>query len=87
MALGGRTCCVLHSPRVAYEQRWVQISQVTAGNLHLDQNFLFTHSSDPEFALFNWKVSTIAVGTMLLAAVAAVFGVPGAVENILRFGG
>jgi len=58
----------------AYEQRWVQISQVTAGNLHLDQNFLFTHSSDPEFALFNWKVSTIAVGTMLLAGVAAVFG-------------
>jgi hypothetical protein len=58
----------------AYEQRWVQISQVTAGNLHLDQNFLFTHSSDPEFALFNWKVSTIAVGTMLLAGVSAVFG-------------
>ena len=58
----------------AYEQRWVQISQVTSGNLHLDQNFLFTHSSDPEFALFNWKVSTIAVGTMLLAGVAAVFG-------------
>ena len=58
----------------AYEQRWVQISQVTAGNLHLDQNFLFTHSSDPEFALFNWKVSTIAVATMLLAGVAAVFG-------------
>jgi hypothetical protein len=58
----------------AYEQRWVQISQVTAGNLHLDQNFLFTHSSDPEFALFNWKVSTVAVGTMLLAGVAAVLG-------------
>ena len=58
----------------AYEQRWVQISQVTAGNLHLDQNFLFTHSSDPEFALFNWKVSTTAVATMLLAGVAAVFG-------------
>jgi hypothetical protein len=59
----------------AYQQRWVQISQVTAGNLHLDQNFLFTHSSDPEFALFNWKVSTTAVATMLLASVAAVFGV------------
>jgi hypothetical protein len=58
----------------AYEQRWVQISQVTSGNLHLDQNFLFTHSSDPEFALFNWKVSTVAVGTMLLAGVAAAFG-------------
>jgi len=58
----------------AYEQRWVQISQVTAGNLHLDQNFLFTHSSNPEFVLFNWKVSAVAVGTMLLAGLEAVFG-------------
>jgi hypothetical protein len=57
----------------AYEQRWVQISQVTEGNLHLDQNFLYTHSSDPEFALFNWKVSTVALGTMLLAGLAGVF--------------
>jgi hypothetical protein len=57
----------------AYEQRWVQISQVTEGNLHLDQNFLYTRSFDPEFALFNWKVSTIALGTMLLAGIAGVF--------------
>ncbi len=57
----------------AYEQRWVQISQVTRGNLHLDQNFLYTRSFDPEFALFNWKVSTIALGTMLLAGIAGVF--------------
>ena len=57
----------------AYEQRWVQISQATGGNLHLDQNFLYTRSFDPEFALFNWKVSTIALGTMLLAGIAGVF--------------
>ena len=73
MALGVGLAAFYILP-AAYEQRWVQISQVTAGNLHLDQNFLFTHSSDPEFALFNWKVSTIAVATMLLAGVAAVFG-------------
>jgi len=69
-----RTCCVFtFSPRPT-SSAGCKISQVTAGNLHLDQNFLFTHSSDPEFALFNWKVSTSAAGTMLLAGVAAVFG-------------
>jgi len=57
----------------AFEQRWVQISQVTQGNLHLDQNFLYTRSFDPEFALFNWKVSSIALGAMLLAGIAGVF--------------
>jgi hypothetical protein len=57
----------------AYEQRWVQISQATVGNLHLDQNFLYTRSFDPEFALFNWKVSSIALGTILLTGIAAVF--------------
>jgi hypothetical protein len=57
----------------AYEQRWVQISQATGGNLHLDQNFLYTHSFDPEFALFNWKVSSIALGAILLVGIAVVF--------------
>src|SRR6202030_3482258 len=56
-----------------YEQQWVQISQATVGNLHLAQNFLYTRSFDPEFALFNWKVSSIALGTILLTGIAAVF--------------
>jgi hypothetical protein len=57
----------------AYEQRWVQISQVVSGNYHLDKNFLYTRSMDPDFVLFNWKVSTVALGAMLLTGVAAVF--------------
>jgi hypothetical protein len=57
----------------AYEQRWVQISQVVSGNYHLDKNFLYTRSMDPEFVLFNWKVSTVALGVMLLTGLAAVF--------------
>jgi hypothetical protein len=57
----------------AFEQRWVQISRVTAGNYHLDQNFLYTRSRDPQFALFNWKVSTVAVGVILLTGVAGTF--------------
>jgi 6-pyruvoyl-tetrahydropterin synthase-like protein len=57
----------------AWEQRWVQITQVVADNLRPAQNFLFTHASDPDFVLFNWKVSSVAVGVILVAGVAAVF--------------
>jgi hypothetical protein len=57
----------------AWEQRWVQISQVLAENLRPSRNFLFTHSNDPEFVLFNWKVSAVALGIILVTGVAAVF--------------
>ncbi|MGH9745720.1 MAG: hypothetical protein ACRD59_06375 [Candidatus Acidiferrales bacterium] len=57
----------------AFEQRWVQIGQVVGENLRPAQNFLFTGSSDPEFVLFNWKVSGVALGMILLTGVAAVF--------------
>jgi 6-pyruvoyl-tetrahydropterin synthase-like protein len=57
----------------AYEQRWVQIAEVIGQNLRPDQNFLFTHANDPEFVLFNWKVSGVALGVMLIAGIAAVF--------------
>jgi hypothetical protein len=51
----------------------VQIAQVVIDNLRPAQNFIFTHSNNPEFALFNWKVSSVALATILLAAIAAVF--------------
>ena len=57
----------------AWEQRWAQIAQVLSENLHFDQNFLFTHANDPEFVLFNWKVSAVALGVILLTAIASVF--------------
>jgi len=56
----------------AWEQRWVQISQALTENLRPTQNFLFTHSNDPEFVLFNWKVSAVALGTILITALATV---------------
>src|SRR5208282_5857888 len=56
----------------AYEQRWVQIRQVLADLLSPDQNFLFTHAVDPEFLFFNWKVSGVAMGVMLITGIAAV---------------
>lgn len=57
----------------AYEQRWVQIHQALADLLSPDQNFLFTHATDPEFLIFNWKVSGVAMGVMLITGIAAVF--------------
>ena len=55
----------------AWERPWVQISQALTANLRPEQNFLFTHSNDAEFQLFNWKVSAIALGMMVLTGVAA----------------
>jgi 6-pyruvoyl-tetrahydropterin synthase-like protein len=57
----------------AYEQHWIQIKEVLAENLRPERNFIFTHGNDPEFVLFNWKVSAVAVGVMLIAGIAAVF--------------
>jgi hypothetical protein len=57
----------------AWEQRWVQISLVLSDEIRPVQNFLFTHANDPEFVLFNWKVSAVALGLMLVTAIAAVF--------------
>lgn len=57
----------------AYEERWVQIKEVLAQNLRPERNFIFTHGSDPEFVLFNWKVSGVALGVILIAGIAAVF--------------
>jgi hypothetical protein len=57
----------------AWEQRWVQISEATVANLAPDRNLIFTHASDPEFLLFNWKVSGVALLVMLLTGIAIVF--------------
>ncbi len=60
----------------AWEQKWVQIHQVLARELRPQQNFLFTHANDPEFVLFNWKVSTAAVAVMLVTWIAMVISNP-----------
>jgi hypothetical protein len=56
----------------AWEQRWVQITQALSGGLHPGENFLFTHANDPEFVIFNWKVSAVALGVMLISGIAGV---------------
>jgi hypothetical protein len=70
---GGFALAAFYILPAAWEQRWVQISQALTENLRPAQNFLFTHSNDPEFVLFNWKVSAIALGTILIVALATVF--------------
>jgi len=57
----------------AWEQRWVQITQAIAENLQVEQNFAFAHTSQPEFLFFNLKVSVVALGTVLVTSIAAVF--------------
>jgi hypothetical protein len=57
----------------AWEQRWVQIGQAVTADLSPRNNFVFTHTGDPEFIFFNWKISTIACGGILVAAILAVF--------------
>lgn len=57
----------------AQERSWVQISQALSGNLRPEQNFLFAHSGDAEFQLFNGKISVLALGMIGATAVAAVF--------------
>lgn len=56
-----------------WEQRWVQIGQALTDLLRPENNFLFTHANNPEFLFFNWKVSGVALGVILVTAIAAVF--------------
>ena len=57
----------------AWEQRWVQITQAVSEELYPAMNFLFARANDPDFVAFNWKVSWVAVGVMIVTAVAACF--------------
>jgi hypothetical protein len=57
----------------AYEQRWVNISDVLLFNLQPWHNFLFAHEGDPEFILFNFKISAIALFLIAVFGINAVF--------------
>lgn len=57
----------------AYEQRWVNITSILAFSLQPWHNFLFAKAGDPEFILFNFKVSAMAVLLIGLFAISAVF--------------
>jgi len=72
-AAGGLGLAAFYVLPAAWEQRWVQIKEALAPSLRPEQNFLFAQSIDPEFVLFNLKVSSIAAGVMLITSLAAIF--------------
>ena len=57
----------------AWEQRWVQIVGAFSAEYSFEHNFIFTHTNAPDFLLFNWKVSAVALCMMLIVWIAAVF--------------
>jgi hypothetical protein len=57
----------------AVEQRWVQIQEALSSELQPIHNFLFTKNAEPEFLLFNLKISFLALGMVFLTFLAAVF--------------
>jgi 6-pyruvoyl-tetrahydropterin synthase related domain len=57
----------------ATERKWVQIAEAISENLQPQRNFVFTRGGDPEFVLFNWKVSTLALGVILLVGILGIF--------------
>lgn len=54
----------------AWEQRWIDMTLLTTDEMSTDQNFLFRHMNNPEFASFNWKISLVAVLLMIITAAA-----------------
>jgi hypothetical protein len=55
----------------AYEEKWVNISQVLSAGVQPGDNFLFTRLADQDHNRFNRLVSLVAVGEMAWLALAA----------------
>ena len=70
---GGFALAAFYILPAAWERRWVQITQAVAREVNPSRNFLFTRINDPDFVLFNSKVSWIAVGVIAVTVIAAIF--------------
>lgn len=67
---GGISVAAFYILPAAFEEKWVQITQVISDNLRPTSNFLFAHASDPDYLAFNRKISFVAVGLICAAAIA-----------------
>ncbi|HEX4002363.1 MAG TPA: hypothetical protein VHX36_06915 [Candidatus Acidoferrales bacterium] len=70
---GGFGLAAFYILPAAWEQRWVQIGQAVGDNLRPVQNFLFTRNNLPDFIKFNWRVSWVALGAILVTVAAGAF--------------
>ncbi|HXX19794.1 MAG TPA: 6-pyruvoyl-tetrahydropterin synthase-related protein [Candidatus Acidoferrum sp.] len=68
--IAGLALAAFYVAPAAWEQKWIQISQAVSDDLRPSANFLFTRANDPDFVAFNWKVSWVAVGLIVLTAIA-----------------
>jgi len=57
----------------AFEQNWINISEVLSTGLQIRENFPFTRTADAEHTFFNFIVSWVAAG-VVVATLAAMFG-------------
>jgi hypothetical protein len=70
---GGFGLAAFYILPAAWEQRWVQIAEAIGNDLRPWQNFLFTHNNEPAFIQFNWRVSWLALGAILVTIAAIIF--------------
>lgn len=57
----------------AYEQKWSNLDFTTHGSYQFMQNFLFSRTGEPDFRLFNLRISVIALGMIVVCALLALF--------------
>ena len=69
----GLTLAGFYIVPAAFEQSWVNISEVLSKGLRIEENFLFTRTADAEHTFFNFIVSWVAVGVMV-ATLASMIG-------------
>jgi len=71
--IGGFGLAAFYILPAAWEQRWVQIGEAINDELLPLHNFLFTRSNEIGFVRFNWKVSWVALGVILVTIAATAF--------------
>jgi hypothetical protein len=70
IALGAALSAFYLLPAI-YEQKWINISQAVSAGSRPQDNFLFSHTSDPDHDAFNRIISWVALAEMAVIFLAA----------------